>query len=172
MSKKKNSRGKKFNPNKKLQAEARKKLKNLCVAMVIDGRSDHCEVFNYKTAQKVPASQQLVELIAGLPWKWYIECSVVCRDQSGKEYVVSEPVYCASAYRQSDPRLSDFLNSNHLTFYKKQNPLHVITLAWVATPNIGKEVELPIETLDAIYTELGAFEYLSQWETDKLEDAA
>lgn len=150
---------------------ARAMLKDLCVAMVIDGRSDHCEVFNYKTAQKVPASKQLVELIAGLPWKWYIECSVVCRDQSGKEYVVSEPVYCASAYRQSDPRLSDFLNSNHLAFYKKQNPLHVITLAWVATPNIGKEVELPIETLDKIYTELGAFEYLSQWEQNK-EQAA
>lgn len=65
---------------------ARAMLKDLCVAMVIDGRSDHCEVFNYKTAQKVPASQQL-------------------------------------------------------------------------------------ETLDKIYTELGAFEYLSQWEQNK-EQAA
>lgn len=157
---------------KRKQLIARAMLKNLSVAMVIDGKSEHCEVFNHITNERGPATQQVVELIAGLPWKWYIECSVICRDQSGKEYIVSEPVYCDSAYRQSDPRLSTFLNEHHIALYKKQNPLHVITLAWVATPNIGKKVELPIETLDAIYTELGAFEYLSQWETDKLEEAA
>lgn len=150
---------------------ARAMLKNLCVAMVMDGKETHCQVFNYKVGKRVPVTQQLANLIANLPWEWYIEYSVICRDQSGKEYVVSEPVYCHSAYRQCDPRLSDFLNKNHLAFYNKQNPLHVITLAWVAVPNIGDKVELPIETLDKIYTELGAFEYLSKWEADKGEAA-
>lgn len=158
-------------PIKRKQMIARTALKNLCIAMVL-GEAKYCTVMNYKSCNEVKVSQQVAELIAGLPWKWYIECSVICRDQSGKEYIVSEPVYCDSAYRQSDPRLSTFLNEHHIALYKKQNPLHVITLAWVATPNIGKKVELPIETLDAIYTELGAFEYLSQWETDKLEKAA
>lgn len=154
---------------KRLQLVARRALKNLCIAMVIDGKSEHCEVFNYKTGKRVPVTQQLAHLIARLPWQWYVECSAVCRDQNGKEYTASESVFCQSAYRQNDPRLTDFLNKYHIDFYKKQNQLHVITLAWVAVPNLGAKVELPIETLDKIYTELGAFEYLSQWETDKKE---
>jgi len=157
---------------KRKQLIARAMLKDLCVAMVMDGKETHCQVFNYKTAKEVPATQVLANTIANLPWQWYIECSVVCRDQQGKEYVVSEPVYCESAYRQNDPRLSAFLNTHHVKFYKKQNAMHVITLAWVAVPNLGKQVELPIETLDKIYTELGAFENLSKWELDKLEEAA
>lgn len=151
---------------------ARAALKNLCIAMVVDGKSEHCEVFNYKTCKRVPVTQQLADLIAHLPWQWYVECSAVCRDQNGKEYTTSESLFCESAYRQNDPRLTDFLNTQHIAFYKKQNHLHVITLAWVAIPNLGAKVELPIETLDKIYTELGAFEYLSQWETDKKELAA
>ena len=55
---------------------------------------------------------------------------------------------------------------------RKQNHLHVITLAWVAVPAIGDKVDLEIETLDKIYTKLGAFEYLSTWENNQLEDAA
>ena len=57
-------------------------------------------------------------------------------------------------------------------FLAKQNNLHVITLAWVAVPAIGDKVDLEIETLDKIYTKLGAFEYLSTWESNQLEDAA
>jgi hypothetical protein len=158
-------------PIKRKLMIARTALKNLCIAMVL-GESKHCTVMNYKSCNEITVSRQVADLIAGLPWKWQIECSVVCRDQQGKEYVVSETVHCESAYRQSDPRLNDFLNVHHKAFLEKQNPLHVITLAWVAVPVIGNDVELEIETLDKIYTKLGAYEFLSTWENNRLEKAA
>lgn len=158
-------------PIKRKQMIARTALKNLCIAMVL-GEAKYFTVMNYKSCNEVKVSQQVAELIAGLPWKWYFECSVVCRDQQGNEYIVSETVHCESAYRQSDPRLNEFLNKHHKAFLEKQNNLHVITLAWVAVPAIGDKVDLEIETLDKIYTKLGAFEYLSTWENNQLEEAA
>jgi hypothetical protein len=152
---------------------ARTALKNLCIAMVL-GEAKYCTVMNFKSVNEVKVSQEIAGLIANLPHKWYFECSVVCRDQTGEEYVVSEPVYCESAYRQSDPRLNEFLNKHHKAFLAKQNPMHVITLAWVAVPVIGNVEELDINTLGAIYTKLGAFDYLSTWENNQQEkeDAA
>ena len=131
-------------PIKRKQMIARTALKNLCIAMVL-GEAKYCTVMNYKSCNEVKVSQQVAELIAGLPWKWYFECSVVCRDQQGNEYIVSETVHCESAYRQSDPRLNEFLNTHHKAFLAKQNNLHVITLAWVAVPAIGDKVDLEIE---------------------------
>ena len=130
-------------PIKRKQMIARTALKNLCIAMVL-GEAKYCTVMNYKSCNEVKVSQQVAELIAGLPWKWYFECSVICRDQNGKEYIVSETVHCESAYRQSDPRLNDFLNTHHKAFLAKQNHLHVVTLAWVAVPAIGDKVDLEI----------------------------
>lgn len=146
-------------------------LKNLCIAMVL-GEAKYCTVMNFKSCNEVKVSKEIAGLIANIPWQWYIECSVVCRDQHGEEYVVSEPVYCQSAYRQSDPRLNDFLNTHHKAFLAKQNPLHVVTLAWVAVPVIGKTEELDINTLGKIYNKLGAFDYLSQWENNQKDAAA
>ena len=75
-------------PIKRKQMIARTALKNLCIAMVL-GEAKYCTVMNYKSCNEVKVSQQVAELIAGLPWKWYFECSVVCREQQGKEYIVS-----------------------------------------------------------------------------------
>lgn len=158
------SKRKANNPLKRKQQIARKVLKDLAVVMVL-GKSKYCTVMNLRTLKEVVVQEAVAELITDMAWPWRVECSIACRDQNGVEYVVSEEVHCESAYRQSDPRLNDFLNNHHRAFLAKQNPLHVITLAWVIMPCLGDVNELPLEKLNKIYTQLGAFEHLSKWES-------
>ena len=54
-------------------------------------------------------------------------------------------------------------------FKEKQNPLHIITMAWVAIPVMDETENLDLETLGKIYENLGAFDYLSTWENEQLE---
>lgn len=166
--KKKAKRNKKYNPRKYQEIVVREKIKNFAIAMVL-GESKYCTLIDYKTCKEINVSQDVAESVAKGCFNWYYECSVVCRDQTGKEYVVSEPHYFKSRYRQSDQRLNDYLNEAHVAFKEKQNPLHVVTMAWVAIPVIDETEDLDLETLGKIYEQLGAFDYLSKWESDQLE---
>ena len=166
--KKKAKRNKKYNPRKYQEVLVRGKIKNFAIAMVL-GESKYCTLIDYKTCKEINVSQDVAESVANGCFNWYYECSVVCRDQTGKEYVVSEPHYFKSRYRQSDKRLNDYLIEAHVAFKEKQNPLHVVTMAWVAIPVIDETEDLDLETLGKIYEQLGAFDYLSKWESDQLE---
>lgn len=154
---------------KRRELIARAISKDLAIAMVL-GSTKYCTVVNLKTGREVKMTRQRADLIVNTPWQWNIECSVICRDQTGKEYVSSEAIQCQSRYRQSDPRLNEFLNTHHRKFLAEQNPMHVITLAWVAVPNLSTEIPMPM--LEKIYRDLGAFEHLSKWESDQQEQVA
>lgn len=162
----------KSNSNIKRKAlRARPILKNLCIVMVL-GENKYYTVMNHKTLEEVLVTREQADLIANLPWQWDVECSVICRDQSGEEYIPSMGLRCKSHYRYSDPRLNDFLNKYHRELLAKQNDLHVATLAWIASPVLDTQTVLELETIKSIYTKLGAFEYLSKWESDNQEKAA
>ena len=163
------SKRKRHTSTKRRDLIARASTKDLAIAMVL-GSTKYCTVVNIKTGKEIMVDRQRADLIVNTPWQWNIECSVICRKQQGQEYVVSEAIQCQSRYRQSDPRLNDFLNEHHRSFLAKQNPMHVITLAWIAVPNLTTEVPMPM--LEKIYRDLGAFEHLSKWESDNQEDAA
>ena len=166
--KKKAKRNKKYNPRKYLDLVVRDRVKNFAIAMVL-GETKYCTLIDYKTGEELNVTVDVAESVEQGCFNWYYECSVVCRDQTGKEYVVSEPHYFQSRYRQSDKRLNKYLNQVHAVFKEKQNPLHVITMAWVAIPVIDETENLDLETLGKIYENLGAFDYLSKWENDQLE---
>ncbi len=133
------------------------------------GETKYCTLIDYKTGEELNVTVDVAESVEKGCFNWYYECSVVCRDQNGKEYVVSEPHYFQSRYRQSDERLNKYLNDVHVAFKEKQNPLHIITMAWVAIPVMDETENLDLETLGKIYENLGAFDYLSTWENEQLE---
>ena len=165
---KKAKRNKKYNPLKAQMLSAERTIKDFAIAMVL-GETKFCTLIDYKTCKELNVSRAVADSVAEGCWNWYYECSVVCRSQTGEEYINSESHYFQSRYRQSDKRLNKYLNKVHAELKKKQNPLHVVTLAWVAIPVFDKAEELDLDTLGRIYKQLGAFDYLSKWENDQLE---
>jgi hypothetical protein len=165
------SKRKQNNHLKRAQLIGRQILKDKAVVF-IQGLTKAATLLDLKTMQTRLATQNEATFIAKYAWKWAFELSVICRDQNGKEYVSSEPLFCSSAYRQGTPELIELLNDEHAKFAKTCNQLHFITLAWVARPvHDGDEVMTP-EQLFKFYQSMGAFEYLSKWQADKLEKAA
>ena len=96
-------------PIKRKQMIARTALKNLCIAMVL-GEAKYCTVMNYKSCNEVKVSQQVAELIAGLPWKWYFECSV--SRQCNQNLVVQ--------IRNDQPRTGAFVLADQRTSYQQR----------------------------------------------------
>ena len=125
--KKKAKRNKKYNPRKYLDLVVRDKVKNFAIAMVL-GETKYCTLIDYKTGEELNVTVDVAESVEKGCFNWYYECSVVCRDQNGKEYVVSEPHYFQSRYRQSDERLNKYLNEVHVAF--KENKTHFILSRW------------------------------------------
>lgn len=147
----------------RLERLAQIKLKNFAAAFVAG--KPYVEQVNLVTLKPMLANPEIVKLLNGFAYKWQIECSVICRDQAGVEYVVSETVNCVDKYRHSDPDFMRFLNSNHQRLLKECNPLHIITAAWVALP-VNRQ-SLSMDTLDTIYRNMGAFDFMSSYEASK-----
>lgn len=159
------------NPQKRLALIGRKVLKDKLVVFV-QGVTKHAVLVDRKTLRVRNPTETEATLIARNAWFWAFELSVLCRDQSGEEYVTSEPMFCQSAYKQGTKELIDLLNKEHARFANTCNRLHMVTLAWVAAPvHDGEEIMSPKELHD-LYDSMGAFEFLSHWENEQRKKEA
>lgn len=155
---------KKYNPLKHRITMGQQALRHH--AMVFIAGQKFVRWFDLRKMQDVEKGPNAtVQQFLDFAWPWTIELSVICRDQSGNEYVSSEVTHCQSAYRHEDPRLLEFLNKEHQKFIKSQNSLHMITASWIAVPRLNAEFD--IAKLEAIYRQYGAFEFLSKWEHEQ-----
>ncbi len=154
------------NPLKRNEIMARRLLRNKAMVYVAGVRD--VIMFDTQTLDRVNTTQLQADCVRFYPWRWRVELSVICRDQSGSEYITSEMVETESRYKQSDVRLLDWLNTEHQRFLNTQNPYHKVTAAWVAIPVVDDKVpELDMRQLDVMYRKMGAFEYLSKWEHEQ-----
>ena len=159
------SKRKAHNPAKRYALLARQLFKNTGMAFVA-GEDKLCHAFNLKTGKRETFNEVSAMALDAASFKWYVEMSVICRDQQGKEYSNNYSEVLGEYYNHKDPALMAYLDKMHQQALKKANPLHVITVAWIRVPVFRDYIELDV--LDTIYRELGAFNYLSKWEADQL----
>ena len=163
----KKKRNKKYNPSAGLRVMYTQTLKDLALVNIV-GSGLPVQVFNTRTETDVTKS--LTESLAAsicLPWKWRYICSILCRKQTGDEYVQSLAVECENAYKQEQPEFLKLLNQHHQKLLAESQRMHVITCAWIAQPI--QKTKLTDEQLMSIYRGYGGYEYLSKYESDQQE---
>ena len=158
------SKRKAHNPAKRYALLARQLFKNCGMAFVA-GDDKKCHAFNLKTGKRETFNDVMAMALDAASFKWYVEMSVICRDQQNNEYIVHHSEVLGEYYNHKDTALADYLTKMHNEALKQCNSLHVITVAWVRVPVFRDYIDL--EVLDTIYRELGAFNYLSKWEHEQ-----
>jgi hypothetical protein len=151
MAKNNKRRNKKYDPLKAAGRVSEYLLKRHAIAYLVS--LDRCVLVDCKAMQPVQPSATVARAITDIPHEWAINCSVLCRDQLGKEYLVTQQVACKGRYYHSD--LIDVLNQYHKDLVKTCNKLHVINYGWLATLN-DEEID-PAEQ-EQIYRMLDGFE--------------
>jgi len=151
MTKAKKRRTKKYDPFRSAGRVSDYLLKRHAIVYLVS--LDRCVMVDCRAMHPVQPSSTTARAITDIPHQWAINCSVLCRDQFGKEYLVTQQVACKGRYYHSD--LIDVLNDNHKALVKTCNEQHVINYGWIATVN-DEEID-PAEQ-EQIYRMLDGFE--------------
>jgi hypothetical protein len=115
--------------------------------------------------EKVPytLSSTIQRALNDVKYNWRIYIGLLCRDQKGQEYIQGRWVVTNEPYHHE--QIIPAMNNYHQELIAEANARHLIDFCWLALPN-HEEVDEPV--IDQIFANLGAWEYLAQWEQDKL----
>lgn len=113
-------------------------------------------------------SQKTADLIVNFEHNWHYTLFVMCREQSGKEYIVSgtpnlvnEKGIPLSERKMYQKDLADALDEAHHDFKKKVNQLHIVNTGWVAFPF---KCEVSEEYIDEVATKYKCWDYPSKYQ--------
>ncbi len=114
-----------------------------------------------KAGEAVNISKEAAQALARVQIKWGVNCYALMRDNSGREYLKSFVVNTTEPCKHEKIRekvadlLYDFIGN-------ECNANHFLSVAWLATDASN---EIPPETADKIFTDMGAWkEFLAPHE--------
>lgn len=141
---------KKYNPSKILRVAGSIITKPL-IASFITG-DDLVNLFDIKKNKLAKVDLITAKLFSEVRYAWSVLLAVICRDDSGVEYIKTELVTANQEYFQHE--LIDFLNIQHKALLDKANERHLIGAAWLASP-VGRVWD--DKEAMGIFNTLGAF---------------
>lgn len=122
-------------------------LKQHCVSIVnVGGRQG---LVHWKNLKSIAAGRLLAEGICDLPHEWTIYLAVLCRSQTGEQYIKSEEVAPQGQYRAE--HLTEVIRHYHDELTATCNPAHIVQRAWIALPyRVTVEEEQAARVFDAV----------------------
>jgi len=159
--KKKNGADKKANLLKRLSEKTRH-IVSEHLLVYIPFMEEAIQPYN-KYGKEVNFVPDTVKLVENTPMRWSISCYVLCRDQNGDEYM--KPFVAVSPYPCKRTQMMESMADAFMEHVKKQNQLHVLTVAWIAT-TIGNEPT--DEMADKIFSDLDVWgEFVTDYEEER-----
>lgn len=140
--KRRNGQVAKNNPAKRMRALHSFGLKDLMVCNVVDrvevggDRGDmvlRTLVYNGKHNKIVPITKTQELAFKNTRWFWNIQMGIVCRRQDGEVYLDKE----TNTQLKTEVLLvemNDYVVDQLMALWEKVNPLHALTMYWVACP--------------------------------------
>lgn len=90
-------------------------------------------LFNRKTERATNGTNLSAVAMFNERWRWCINFAMVCRDQNGKLYLDRhEVITTVGEHKLTD--LNDVMSDKLVDTFELCNPLHRLTMVWVATP--------------------------------------
>lgn len=146
---------------KRYHTMARLAVKDL-VGVFVAGKNESVKVWNTKKKRQEVISQTLANALIDVPYKWLQHCVITGKRQDGQLYSKLEVLEAPHPVKQSQISLA--CNEQHQNMLKEFNHMHLLTVAWIASPN---GVELDNDELNEILTHFGAYDFLAEWEQVK-----
>lgn len=146
---------------------------NAVTTMEFDGKRDNAVpktvVYNRKTKQISPVSRDQEQALKKMRWNWDITCAILCRTQEGEVYLTkAEGVYLETPVLLTE--MSSYLTDVMLGNYRDVNPMHALTMVWVAAPydlgdNLTQEMMLaPVWKYDVLSN------VITKWEKEHMDE--
>lgn len=146
--KRKNGKVVKSDRYKRLKVMAGYDLKHLMVCNVVDRDElsgdkrliPRTLTYDNKLKKIVPITKTQEVMLKGERWKWEVHCGVICRNPDGEVYLDKEYNFlCKHNYLLSE--LNDIIADTLMDHFEKANPLHRLTMFWVASPFEKAEIQ-------------------------------
>lgn len=155
--KRKNGKVRKHDTVKRLRTMAAYDLKNLMVCNVVDrveieseGRSKLLPrtcVYDRKLKRVVPITRLQERALNTERWLWNIQMGIVCRRQDGEVYLdkdINVQLYTEVLLTE----MNDYVADNLIELWGTVNPLHALTMYWVASPyRMSEDDAIPLEAV-------------------------
>lgn len=176
--KRKNGKVVKSDRLKRFKVQASYELKHLMVCNVVDrgeliGDSrlkPRTLTYDNKLKKIVPITKTQEVMLKGERWKWEVHSGVICRNPNGEVYLDKEHNFvCKQNYLLSE--LNDIIADTLMDHFEKANPLHRLTMFWVASPFEKAEIETKA-VLAPVWQFNVLGNMLTQWEQENEEHIA
>ena len=164
----KNGKVVKSDLTKRMRTQAYYDLNDLMVCNVVDLQEITGEqrlvprslVFNRKLKKIVGVTSLQEVAMKTERWRWNIYTGVVCRTQTGKVYLDREQdAFTTNEYLLKE--LNDYVTDTLTEHFQQSNPMHRLTMFWVATPyDMSKCGNIGDVLLDAILAPIWRFNVL------------
>lgn len=170
--KRRNGKVVKSNRVKRMRTMAGYDLKHLMICNVvdcteIDGKNrmtPRSLVFDTKQKQPVTVTSLQEVAIKKERWRWEVHYGVICRNPDGTVYLDKDMNFlCKEEYRLTE--LNEFICDSLMEAFEKANPLHRLTMFWVASP--VEQEKIPLEAvLSPVWHFNVLGNMLTQWEQE------
>ena len=144
-------RNKKYNPYNASHRTAKAVLRNVGMLYVLGEDPTPINLRTYKT---MTLDQVLFKSLTGFKHKWSVFIAVFGLDGFGKHYMKSELIQTSEPYYNDE--LVDVLNVHHHRLYKEANTQQVISMGWLAVPNV---IDWNEEEIFKLFERNGALNY-------------
>ncbi|KDD65348.1 hypothetical protein V466_29245 [Pseudomonas mandelii PD30] len=125
------SKRKPHNLKARIDRSCRSLLATNHVAVVNIDPSGHQGMINYKSLKNI-APGKIGQAVCGIPHRWTIYISAMCRDERGVEYVKSVEISPEGIYKVE--RLTDAIEHYYLELRNSCNQNHLVASGWIAVP--------------------------------------
>lgn len=158
MAKSKNRRGNgkvvRSSVTKRMRAMAQADIKDLIVCSAVDlveldgsatgVMQPRSVVISRKLRDKVKMTKLQAVALSEEPWRWNIYTAIVCRKQNGEVYLWKEDnIFTVDLVRLRE--MNDYVSETLCDRWLECNPLHRLTMVWVAAPyDMG---DVPLEAI-------------------------
>lgn len=170
--KRRNGKVVKSNRAKRMRTMAGYDLKHLMICNVVDlpeidgetRMTPRSLVFDTKQKQPVTVTSLQEVAIKKERWRWEVHYGVICRNPDGTVYLDKDVNFlCKEEYRLTE--LNEFICDSLIDAFERANPLHRLTMFWVASP-IEQE-KIPLEAvLSPVWHFNVLGNMLTQWEQE------
>lgn len=161
MSKDKKKRTKKHCELKRASNTAVYGTMDLLLVFIGGVRETHA--LNKKTGGHCAIGPTIVKALESVAFKWHVYLAVLCRSQTGEEYIQSEEMNFIHPYRRE--LISHELNDRHDKLIRTCNPAHVLNIGWIAST---VPYEFDDKHCDKLFNIQNGWNYLAEWEKDKV----
>ncbi len=152
---------------KRYDRMAKAMLKGKVVVFVVGQNNGKVQLWDVKREKVVPITVQVAKALHEGRFPWVVHATLACRQQGGDQYA---PVaYLPAPSPVTQAQIADSCSEKHLEMMKTINKNHLLTAAWVASP---EGVELSEKAVYEIIETFGAFEFYAKWEQKEHEDSS